>query len=199
MWPHDPVMVDGANDAALTAIVGSAVIVNLHTPIEAETLYDGWGIEDGVKVNPDVAICRPRSPKEHHAAALLPNVFLCGPQVIAHSRVLIQRLQLVLAPHTPVEDAQTIANDHDALVIVRKAATQVCEDLFAKADGFIDLIDRAQKSAEIFSRSHRCRGFGPRKFGEKAVNGAEPGFRRDRLVGIPEESPPLNNLARDIR
>src|SRR5262245_47518450 len=122
MRAHDSVIVDGANDSALAAIMSAAMIMSLNTSIEAKSFDQALGVEDGVEVDPDVAVCRPRCSCGDHASTLVADVLLGRTQVFAQPDVLIELLQLILAACALIENAQTIAHNIDALIVARKAA-----------------------------------------------------------------------------
>ena len=105
MRPHDSVMMNGADDSALAPIMRSSMVVNLDTRIEPEAFDQTIGIENGVEVDPDVAIVRPRFSSGNHAAPLIADVLLRRQQVLAQAGVFVQFLQLVLAARTLIKDA----------------------------------------------------------------------------------------------
>jgi len=57
MRPHDPVIMNGADDSALAPIVRAAMIMNLNTRIEAKAFDQAIGVKNGVEVDPNVTVC----------------------------------------------------------------------------------------------------------------------------------------------
>jgi len=96
----------------------------------------------------------------NHAAPLIADVFLRRQQVFAQAGVFVQFLQLVLAASALIKDAQAIAHDIDALIVARKAAAHVSQNLLAQRNGLIYLVDGAKKRSKIVGRSNRGRRFG---------------------------------------
>ena len=59
MPPHDPIVVDGADNSALASVVSAAVIMNVNTGVEMEPVDKALTIEKRVEINPNVTVRRP--------------------------------------------------------------------------------------------------------------------------------------------
>src|SRR5678816_3253717 len=106
MRSHDAVIVDGADNATLAAVMGSPVIVNLDACVEMKPGDQALRIEHRIEIHPGATVRGPWAAHGHNAAPLVANITLRLPQVFAQARVAIEFLQFVFKPRAPIENAQ---------------------------------------------------------------------------------------------
>src|SRR5215470_3476710 len=111
MWTHDPIIVDGAYDASLTAIVSPAMIVDLRARGEIQAIDKSFTVEHRIKIHPDVTVGRPWAARGHHTRSLIAQELLERQQMFTQTVAVIKLFRFVLAARPAIENAKAVFHD----------------------------------------------------------------------------------------